>query len=122
MKTMMTMLLCILTTGCITSITTVSRKQLDDAIAAHTTQTFNGLVYAGSMDGYHYVVHGTPLCEKIYRVPISQLKVEKPFPFTTNEAKWRTIKRHCDGWCPQGTGPDGNGGVIAPIQTNARFL
>ena len=89
---------CALLVGC---VTTVTRTELDAAVAAHDHETVNSVSYAGSKDGYHYLIHGYTLGSTAYRIPESEFVIYNPFPLTKDESKWRPLKHNWEMWKPK---------------------
>ena len=86
--------------GCVHTIT---RTELDAAIAKHNVETVNSLVYMGTRDGYHYLRHSVIYGSKTYRVATDLLNIENPFPLTRDEEKWIPLKKHWEMWPPAST-------------------
>ena len=89
---------CALLVGC---VATVTRTELDAAVAAHDHETVNSVSYAGSKDGYHYLIHGYTLGSTAYRIPESEFVIYNPFPLTKDESKWRPLKHNWEMWKPK---------------------
>ena len=89
---------CALLVGC---VTTVTRTELDAAVTAHDHETVNSVSYAGSKDGYHYLIHGYTLGSTAYRIPESEFVIYNPFPLTKDESKWRPLKHNWEMWKPK---------------------
>jgi len=81
--------------GCVTTVTT---SQLNKAVAKHNMETINWVSYMGSKDGYHYLRHGHSLCAKTYRIQEQDLRIDNPYPFTSDDSKWRPLKNNWEGW------------------------
>jgi hypothetical protein len=79
---------------------TVTRTELDAAIAKHNVETVNSLVYMGTSDGYHYLRHNVIYGGRTYRVAAELLHIEAPFPRTRDETKWVSLKNHWEMWPP----------------------
>ena len=89
-----------LLSGC---VHTVTRTELDAAIAKHDVETVNSLVYMGTRDGYHYLRHSVIYGGNTYRVATDLLNIESQFPLTRDEDKWITLKKHWEMWPPAST-------------------
>jgi len=78
--------------GCASHPQTVTRPQLQAIIDDDAKLSGSWVSYAGTKDGYQYVVHGLGSGSRTYRVPTAELPMENPFPYSTDSSAWRPLR------------------------------
>jgi hypothetical protein len=78
--------------GCAARVQTVTMTQLSTAIQSHSHERLNDVSYAGTQQGCHYIVQSLSTGSVMYRVPVSELDVENPFPVTSDKTEWRHLR------------------------------
>ena len=52
-------------------------------------ETVNEASYAGTQNNYHYLWLQNILGGQLYRVPCDEIRIDTPFPYTSDCRRWR---------------------------------
>jgi hypothetical protein len=78
---------------------------LQAIINRHATESGSWVRYAGTQDGYHYLVNNHALSSRTYRVAATELRIADTLPYTNARKAWRSLR-----WDLQPLGGEGVSG------------